>query len=56
MNLSKKTFIYSSILSGIILSLILVYFIIMLPSLYIDYQGKSNYQAIKGINERIYKE
>lgn len=51
MNLSKKTFIYSSILSGIILSLILVYFIIMLPSLYIDYQGKSNYQAIKGIHE-----
>ena len=51
MNLSKKTFIYSSILSGIILSLILIYFIIMLPSLYIDYQGKSNYQAIKAIHE-----
>ena len=55
MNLSKKTFIYSSILSGIILSLILVYFIIMLPSLYIDYQGKSNYQAIKGIHEEYIK-
>ena len=56
MNLSKKTFIYSSILSGIILSLILVYFIIMLPSLYIDYQGKSNYQAIKGIHEEYIKD
>lgn len=56
MNLSKKTFIYSSILSVIILSLILVYFIIMLPSLYIDYQGKSNYQAIKGIHEEYIEE
>ncbi|WP_300380918.1 HAMP domain-containing sensor histidine kinase [Clostridium sp.] len=55
MNLSKKTFIYSSILSGIILSFILIYFIIMLPSLYIDYQGKSNYQAVKEIHKEYIK-
>lgn len=51
MNLSKKTFLYSSILSGMILSLILIYFIVMLPSLYIDYLSKSHYQAIKKIQE-----
>ncbi|MBE6052291.1 MAG: HAMP domain-containing histidine kinase [Clostridium sartagoforme] len=51
MNLSRKTFLYSSILSGIILSLILIYFIAMLPSLYIDYLNKSYYQAIKKIQE-----
>lgn len=56
MNLSKKTFIYSSILSSIILSLILIYFIIMLPSLYIDYQGKSNYQTIKKIHKEYLKD
>lgn len=56
MNLSKKTFVYSSILSIIILSLILIYFVIMLPSLYIDYQSKSNYQAIKKIHQEYLKD
>ena len=51
MNLSKKTFMYSSILSGLILLLILIYFIVMLPSLYIDYLSKSHYQAMKKIQE-----
>lgn len=51
MNLSKKTFMYSSLLSGMILALILIYFIVMLPSLYIDYLSKSHYQAIKKIQE-----
>lgn len=51
MNLSKKTFMYSAFLSGMILALILIYFIVMLPSLYIDYLSKSHYQAIKKIQE-----
>lgn len=51
MNLSKKTFMYSSILSGLILLLILIYFIVMLPSLYIDYLSKSHYQSMKEIQE-----
>ena len=32
MNLSKKTFIYSFILSGGIVTLIIIYFVVMLPS------------------------
>ena len=51
MNLSKKTFLYSAILSGLILSMILIYFIIMLPSLYIGYLSKSHYQDIKKIQD-----
>ena len=51
MNLSKKTFMYSALLSGMILALILIYFIVMLPSLYTDYLSKSHYQAIKKIQE-----
>ncbi len=34
MNLSKKTFIYSFMLSGGIVTLIIIYFVLMLPSLY----------------------
>ena len=55
MNLSKKTFMYSALLSGMILSLILIYFIVMLPSLYTDYLSKSHYQAIKKIQEEYIK-
>lgn len=51
MNLSKKTFIYSSILVGTIVSLIIIYFVVMLPSLYIDHLRKSHYQSIKKIQE-----
>ena len=51
MNLSKKTFMYSSLLSGMILFIIIIYFIVMLPSLYIDYISKRNYQAINKIQE-----
>ncbi len=56
MNLSRKTFLYSSILSGMILSIILIYFIVMLPSLYIDYINKSHYQSIKKIQEGYIKD
>lgn len=56
MNLSKKTFAYSSILSGIIVSLIIIYFVAMLPSLYIDYLSKSHYQAVKKIQEQYIKD
>lgn len=55
MNLSKKTFMYSALLSGMILSLILIYFIVMLPSLYTDYLSKSHYQSIKKIQEEYIK-
>ncbi|MGV8980853.1 ATP-binding protein [Clostridium sp.] len=51
MNLSKKTFVYSSIISGTIVTLMIAYFVLMLPSLYVDYMGKSNFKSIKSIQE-----
>ncbi len=46
MNLSKKTLLYSSILSVIIVSLIVGYFILMLPSLYVSYMLDRNYESV----------
>ena len=46
MNLSRKTFVYSSIISVIIVSLIVAYFILMLPSLYVAYMQDRNYASI----------
>jgi signal transduction histidine kinase len=46
MNLSKKTLLYSSIISIIIVSLIVGYFILMLPSLYVAYMQDRNYDSI----------
>lgn len=51
MNLSKKTFVYSAIISGTIVTLMIAYFVLMLPSLYVDYMSKSNYKSIKSIQE-----
>ncbi|SHH73116.1 sensor histidine kinase [Clostridium grantii] len=51
MNLSKKTFLYSAIISGTIVALMIAYFVLMLPSLYVDYMGKLNYNSIKSIQE-----
>ena len=45
-NLSKKTLLYSSIISVIIVCLIVGYFILMLPSLYVDYMEYRNYYSI----------
>lgn len=51
MNLSKKTFVYSAIISGTIVTLMIAYFVLMLPSLYVDYMSKSNFSSIKSIQE-----
>jgi signal transduction histidine kinase len=45
MNLSRKTLIYSSIISIIIVTLILVYFSLMLPSLYVSFMQEKNYES-----------
>lgn len=47
MKLSRKNFLYSLILGGILLALIIGYFVLMLPSLYVDYVSDSNLNAIK---------
>lgn len=56
MNLSKKTFVYSAIVSGIIVSLLVAYFVLMLPSLYVDYMKKQNFKSIKTIQENYLKD
>ena len=56
MNLSKKTFVYSAIISGTIVSLMIAYFVLMLPSLYVDYIRKSNYNSMKSIQKNYIKD
>ncbi|MCY6957210.1 sensor histidine kinase [Clostridium brassicae] len=51
MNLSKKTFVYSAIISGAMVTLMIAYFVFMFPSLYVDYMRKSNLKEIKSIQE-----
>lgn len=55
MKLSKKTFMYSSIISVVIVVCILGYFILMLPSLYVDYMERLNYETIKNVQESYLK-
>lgn len=56
MKLSKKTFFYSTIISIIMVSLIVGYFILMLPSLYIDYMQNRNLKSVVAIQKGIIKE
>jgi len=43
--------VYSAIISGTIVTLMIAYFVLMLPSLYVDYMKKSNFKSIKSIQE-----
>ncbi len=56
MKLSKKTFLYSMGISGLLIGLIVMYFVTMLPSLYVDYMKKENLRSVveveKGYMER----
>lgn len=51
MKLSKKTFLYSIVLASGIVALIIVYFVLMLPSLYVDYVMDSNLQSVADIQK-----
>ena len=51
MGLSKKTFLYSIILAVIMTAFILGYFVLMLPSLYVDYVMDSNLKSVMEIQE-----
>lgn len=42
---------YSAIISGTIVTLMIAYFLLMLPSLYVDHMKKSNFKTIKSIQE-----
>lgn len=51
MGLSKKTFLYSIALAAIMTAFIVGYFVIMLPSLYVDYVMKNNLKSAAKIHE-----
>lgn len=51
MNLSRKTLIYSSIISLIIMTLLVGYFILMVPSLYVAYMQDRNYASIVSLQK-----
>lgn len=49
MGLRKKTFLYSIALAVIVIFLIMGYFVLMLPSLYVDYVMDSNLESVKAL-------
>lgn len=46
MNLSKKTFLYSMLISVMIVAFMVGYFIWMVPSLYVDYVQNQHYESV----------
>ena len=46
MKLAKKNMIYSMLLAGTLLCFILGYFILMLPSLYVDHTNERNLNSV----------
>ena len=51
MGLSRKTFLYSIVLAVIIIAFVIGYFILMLPSLYVDYVMNSNLDSVVEVQQ-----
>ncbi|POP33238.1 HAMP domain-containing histidine kinase [Lactonifactor longoviformis] len=51
MRLSKKTFLYSIMISLVLVLFVLLYFIFMLPSLYVEYAGQEYLESIIQVQE-----
>lgn len=51
MGLSKKTFLYSIAIAAIMTAFIIGYFVLMLPSLYVDYVAKDNLKSVADLQE-----
>lgn len=51
MGLSRKTFLYSMILAVIMTAFVIGYFILMLPSLYVDYVMRDNLDSVLEIQQ-----
>lgn len=51
MRLSKKTFLYSIGITVLLVGMITVYFVTMLPSLYVDYMKKQNLQSVVKVEQ-----
>ncbi|MBD5516704.1 MAG: HAMP domain-containing histidine kinase [Lachnospiraceae bacterium] len=56
MGLRKKTFLYSVVLALIMIVFVIGYFVLMLPSLYVDYVMNSNLQSAAQIQIRYMEE
>lgn len=56
MGLSRKTFMYSLIVSGIMVAFVIGYFAFMLPSLYVNHMKNSNYNSIVAIQKGYMKD
>lgn len=56
MNLSKKTFLYSITLVTLLISLIIGYFIFMLPSLYVDRMKKNYFDEIVRVQKHFIRD
>lgn len=55
MNLSKKTFFYSILLSSIIVIMIVSYFVFLFPSLYVNHIENNNYNAAVDLQRKYVK-
>jgi len=51
LKLSKKTFLYSIVLAAGMVALVIAYFVLMLPSLYVDYVMERNLQSVVDIQK-----
>lgn len=56
MGLRKKTFLYSVALAAIMTAFVIGYFVLMLPSLYVDYVMDSNLESVTEIQQGYMKE
>lgn len=56
MGLRRKTFLYSIVLAVIMTAFVLGYFVLMLPSLYVDYVMKSNLASAAEVQQRYMEE
>ena len=55
MKLSNKTFLYSIVMAGILAGLLLLYFVYMLPSLYVSYKNDSNLVSVTKLSQDFMK-
>ena len=51
MGLRRKTFLYSVALAVIMIAFVIGYFVLMLPSLYVDYVMNSNLESAAEIQQ-----
>lgn len=56
MGLSKKTFCYSILMAVLLIFFVIIYFVLMLPSLYVNYMEKENLKSVEAVQKHYMKE